>query len=97
MTISLPSQEHPMLSARINTPFVQELLNGKSMNVNGNPMSQAMWNLICSHRDLKMWCKWGMKPHRGWKISQAKAYFGLKGNKIKLLEQFEKLKAEVID
>lgn len=95
-TIVLPSTNYPMLSERINTPFVQELMSGSSMSVNGNPMSHAVWNLICSHRDLKMWCNLGMKPHRHWKASQVKTYFGLKGNKAKLLEQFEALKLEVM-
>ena len=94
--IALPHPNYPQLSKRINTPFVQELLSGSTMSVNGNDMSHAVWNLICSHRDLKLWCNLGMKPHRHWKVSQVKAYFGLKGNKAKLLEQFEALRAEVL-
>ena len=95
-TIALPHPNYPMLSKRIDTPFVQELLSGSTMSVNGNDMSLAHWNLICSHRDLKMWCSMGMKPHRHWKVSDVKAYFGLKGSKAKLLSQFEALRAEVL-
>lgn len=95
-SIALPSPTYPMLSERIDTPFVQELLSGSPMSVNGNDMSLAVWNLVCSHRDLKMWCSMGMKPHRHWKVSQVKAYFGLKGSKKTLLSQFEELKAEVL-
>lgn len=101
-TIALPHPNYPMLSERIDTPFVQELLSGSSMTIsvngtiNGNPMSHAVYNLIVSHRDLKMWCSMGIKPHRGWKVSDVKRYFGLKGSKAKLLSQFEELKAEVL-
>ena len=87
---------YPMLNARKNTPFVHDLWALESViNVNGSPMSQGVWNMICSHRDLKLWCRLGMKPHRGWKVSDCKAYFGIKGNKDKLLSEFEALKAEV--
>lgn len=95
-TITLPHPNYPMLSKRINTPFVQELLSGSSMSVNGADMPHAVWNLMVSHRNLKMWCNLGMKPNRHWKVSDVKTYFGLKGNKAKLLEQFESLKLEVL-
>ena len=39
----------------------------------------AMYNLICSKRDVKLWAK-GIKPHRRWKISDVKWYFGMNGN-----------------
>lgn len=94
--VELPdTQNYPMLSERLETPFVQELFSNQRMLVNGNPMPTAVWNLIVSKRDITMWCKFGMKPHRGWKISQVKNYFGLKGNKEKLLTQFEALFDEV--
>ena len=87
---------YPMLSARQHTPFFADLTSeDRVMNVNGSPMSHGVWNMIVSHRDLKMWCRLGMKPHRGWKVSDCKRYFGLKGNKDKLLSEFEALKAEV--
>ena len=40
----------------------------------------GMYNLICSKRDLQLYCK-GIKPHRNWKISSIKEYFGMNGNK----------------
>ena len=94
--IALPNSQYPMLSSRIETPFVQELMSGTTMSVNGSDMPTAVWNLIVSHRDLKLWCNINMKPHRGWKISDVKRYFGLKGSKKTLLAQFEELKAEVL-
>tara|TARA_A100001388_G_C28752570_1_gene493043 strand:- start:230 stop:541 length:312 start_codon:yes stop_codon:yes gene_type:complete len=88
--------KYPMLNARQHTPFFADLTNeDRVMNVNGSPMSHGVWNMIVSHRDLKMWCRHSIKPHRHWKVSQAKAYFGIKGNKDKLLSEFEALKAEV--
>ena len=39
----------------------------------------AMYNLICSKRDVKLWAN-GIKPHRRWKISDVKWYFGMNGN-----------------
>jgi len=39
----------------------------------------AMYNLICSKRDVKLWAK-GIKPNRHWKISDVKWYFGMNGN-----------------
>ena len=50
-------------------------LEDTSANVN-----LGMYNLICSKRDLKLYCK-GIKPHSRWKISNVKEYFGMNGNK----------------
>ena len=52
---------------------------GNDLSVNGAPMSRAYWNLIVSIRDCKLYSK-GIKPHRFWKITHVKAYFGVKGN-----------------
>jgi hypothetical protein len=51
------------------------------------------WNLLCSVRDLTMFCKHGMKPHRHWRLKDVKAYFGISGNKEKILAQLEFLRA----
>lgn len=47
-------------------------------------VNQGWWNLICSVRDLKLWSK-GIKAHRGWKVSNAKQYFNITGNKESLV------------
>lgn len=87
---------YPMLNARQHTPFFADLADpNRVMQVNGSLMSHGVWNMIVSHRDLKMWCRFGMKAHRGWKVSDCKRYFGIKGNKDSLLREFEALKAEV--
>lgn len=93
----MDKKKFPMLAARRQTRFFSDLTSEEKMNVNGSPMSPAVWNIIVSHRDLKMWCLHGWKPHRGWKVSAVKAYFGLKGSGEKLLKDFEALKAEVDD
>ena len=63
-------------------------------------VNPAVWNLITSIRDLKLYTR-GIKPHRRWKITPVKKYFGIKGNpqvilmKLELINQI--LKEEVID
>lgn len=52
-----------------------------------------IYNLLCSVRDLTMFCHHGMKPHRYWRLKDVKAYFGIKGSKEKILEQLEFLRA----
>jgi len=80
----------------LDTPFMNHLMdeaerqmNGEQvMMVNGSPMGQAIWNLICSKRDLTLWCNIGMKPHRHWKVTDVKRYFGIKGHGQALLDEF---------
>ena len=93
----MPSAEewmdHPLDE---DSPFFKEFmadqekrLNGEQiMTVNGSPMGYAIWNLICSKRDLELWTKIGMKPTRHWKVTTVKKYFGIKGTGDKLLERF---------
>ena len=50
----------------------------------------AMFNLICSKRDVKLWAK-GIKPHRRWKISDVKWYFGMNGNAETLATKLDTL------
>ena len=61
---------------------------GYEFSVNGAPMSRAYWNLIISIRDCKLYSR-GIKPHRAWKISDVKWYFGVKGNAVKIAEKLE--------
>ena len=46
----------------------------------------GLWNLSLSIRDLRLYTK-GIKPHRAWKISDLKRYFGMNGNKDDLLNK----------
>lgn len=58
------------------TQFIKDL--DKTIDFNGNPMPLGYYNLVVSIRDFKMYAKHGMKPHRGWKPTVAKEYFGIK-------------------
>lgn len=94
--IMLPDHDlAPLLSARTHTQFFADLTSDRTMTVNGRGMSLGVWNLLVSHRDLKLWCNLKMKPNRAWKVTDCKRYFGLKGSGEKLLSEFEALKAEV--
>ena len=70
------------------TQFEQDLK--QDMSINGGASSKGMYNLIVSKRDLGLW-KRGMKPHRHWKVTDVKRYFGLKGNKEKIYDDICKM------
>ena len=72
---------------RTDTQFYSDLSNGKTINVNGKPMPLAIYNLICSKRDLGLW-KAGITIHRHWKVTPVKKYYGFKGtNRASLYAQ----------
>tara|TARA_R110002124_G_scaffold70533_1_gene189242 strand:+ start:363 stop:695 length:333 start_codon:yes stop_codon:yes gene_type:complete len=58
--------------------------------LNGAKSNRATWNLMVTRRDVKLW-QVGMKPHRGWKITDVKNYFGIKGNKDVIVDKIEAL------
>jgi hypothetical protein len=68
-----------------DTPFWEDLYN---YFANPTQMNRAEYNLICSKRDIKLWTTLNMKPHRSWKVSDAKKYFGIKGAGKELLNDF---------
>lgn len=70
------------------TPFVNSIFSGDTINMNGTPMLIAEYNLIICKRDIGLWTKLKMKPHRHWKVSEVKEYFGIKGSGENLLENF---------
>ena len=71
------------------TQFEKDL--NAEMSINGKKSSKAIYNLIISIRDVKLWSI-GMKPHRHWKVTDVKKYFGIKGKKETLVAQLEALK-----
>jgi hypothetical protein len=83
---------YPRLAKAQKTRFYLDF--NMSMEVNGKPMPLAYWNMLCSYRDLQLWVRMNMKPHRGWKVSVVKRYFGLKGSGDKMLSDFECLMHE---
>jgi hypothetical protein len=78
----------------LNCPFWNEIeqylaSNGKEkcINLNGKPMPSAYWNLICSKRDVALYCK-GILIHRHWKITPVKQYFGFSGRDKNILLEY---------
>ncbi len=57
------------------TPFIEHFKSGKTISVNGADVNFALYNAIISKRDLGLW-KVGMKPHRHWKVTDVKKFFG---------------------
>ena len=82
-----------MAKAINGTQFQNDLM--KDISVNGGAMPVGYWNLITSIRDCKLYSK-GIKPHRNWKISDVKGYFGVKGDAIKISETLEQYKQLLI-
>lgn len=75
-----------------NTQFFKDMTDeSKTLNVNNGTMPLGYWNLIISIRDCKLYSK-GIKPHRNWKITNVKKYFGLTGDASKLVVQLEDIK-----
>ncbi|QDP49192.1 MAG: hypothetical protein Unbinned2990contig1002_39 [Prokaryotic dsDNA virus sp.] len=62
----------------------------KDLEDNSTSVNLGMYNLICSKRDLRLYCK-GIKPHSRWKISAVKQYFGMNGNKHDLSSKLDLL------
>ena len=95
--MSLTQKELENLMA---SPFWQQcqhaVEHNEYLNVNGQQMPQAIWNLMVSKRDLTLWCKAGMKPHRHWKVSDVKKYFNISGSRHTLLDRFMKIYHHVL-
>jgi len=84
---------------KTETPLWSDLHNYFS---NPAGMNKAEYNLICSKRDISLWTKLKMKPHRNWKVSDVKSYFDIKGSGEKLLadfmevfNQYQEMKSEI--
>lgn len=58
----------------------------KDLQDNSSNVNRGIYNLIISIRDLMLYSK-GIKPHRNWKITQVKKYFGITGNVNAMLEK----------
>ena len=61
--------------------FYNHLENSKGIN-------KAEYNLIISKRDINLYVNNNMVPHYGFKITNLKKYFGIKGTGKKLLNSF---------
>ena len=58
----------------------------KDLQDNSSNVNRGIYNLIISIRDLMLYSK-GIKPHRNWKITHVKKYFGITGNVNAMLEK----------
>ena len=67
----------------------------KPLSINGAQSSRAFYNLVISIRDVSLFSK-GIKPYRGWRITDVKNYFGVKGNPTKVLIQLQELKEDLV-
>lgn len=65
----------------LQSPFMAQLDNEETQKL-------ALFNLICSKRDLKLWTECKIKPTHSWKVSDAKKYFGIKGSGKALMDDF---------
>lgn len=71
------------------TPFEADLTKGTL--INGKQSSIGYYNLIVSIRDCSLYSK-GIKPHRFWKISNVKKYFGIKGTAESMANQLREIR-----
>jgi hypothetical protein len=72
-------------------PFWEQLHSMDDMQV-----KHAVYNLIVTRRDVNLYLK-DIKPHAQWKISDVKAYFGIKGGKQKIADQINLLHREFVE
>ena len=87
--IILDATKFPNLLA--DTQFAQELIEGyNSGDTNFMGTNRAVCNLLISKRDIILWLN-GIMPHRNWRLSDVKQYFGIRGGRKTILKNFMKL------
>ena len=67
--------------------FMHDYVYSRPLNMNGKDMNRAVYNAIVTRRDISLYSK-GITPRRGFKISDVKRYFEIKGTKDILLDAF---------
>ena len=81
-----------MTKINTNTQFYRDMTDqNKVINVNNGTMPLGYYNLIVSIRDCGLYAV-GIKPHRNWKITDVKRYFGLTGSAQSLKAQLEEIR-----
>lgn len=81
-----------MTKINTNTQFYRDMTDPNSViKVNNGAMPLGYYNLIVSIRDCGLYAV-GIKPHRNWKITDVKRYFGLTGNARSLKVQLEEIR-----
>lgn len=71
-------------------PFWTLLESGRIVNVNQGVMPTAIYNLIIHIRDCSLYAN-GIRPHRYWKITDVKNYYGISGSAEKMKEQLQQI------
>ena len=80
------------ITINADSQFYADLLDeNKAIDINGATTSKGYWNLIITIRDLGLY-EVGMKPNRHWKISDVKAYFGIKGTATQMRAELKAIK-----
>lgn len=64
----------------------------KPMNINGMESNKGYYNLVITIRDLSLYTKTGMKPHRHWRLKDVNKYFGITGNAFSMLDRLKAFK-----
>ena len=88
--IELTKENYPLVVRECQ--FTTDLISGWN---EGAEVNRGEYNLIVTMRDLQLYVKVNMKPHRNWRVSDVKKYFALKGNGQVLLDRFIALSDEV--
>lgn len=78
-----------------SAPFFVMYESGRTTNVGGTEgtkaVNTAMVKLIFAINGMRLYTK-GITPYRGFRLKDIKAFYGVKGNKAKVLEMLEHLK-----
>ena len=64
----------------------------KPMRINTMESNKGYYNLVLTIRDLGLYTKVGMKPHRHWRLKDVKQYFGITGSASSMLATLEAFK-----
>jgi hypothetical protein len=85
--------KNPIINTETN--FYRDLTS-RAIKINGQDTPLGYYNLIVSIRDCCMYSL-GIKPHRNWKITDIKKYFGIKGNPAQLTIQLQQIKKTLLE
>jgi len=64
----------------------------KPMRINTMESNRGYYNLVLTIRDLSLYTKVGLKPHRHWRLKDVKQYFGITGSASSMLTRLEAFK-----
>lgn len=76
------------------TPFEQQLAEAKTTNVQGKDINRGIVNLTMTIHAMRLYTK-DIIPYRGFRLKDVKEFYGIKGNKHKMLEQLNQMYLEL--